>query len=269
MTDKKNDKPRVMPKGGRKGGTTFPRMGLAEALTYSDNAAKKTTTGPQSVENIRLGVFENKGARGAVKAAALKQYGLLEEKKDTYNSTALARKILAAIDEEKPALWRQAFLTSKIFAQMYETYQGDLTTRPKLRSAAITKGVHSDNSDECVEHFVSGALKCGLATEERSDGVQLVAKNASEPTPRSGEDEETGDAQGNGGSAIDPAPLPPLPEARPDSKIASRTKTDDMGAEDPPARGKVQVTLNLQVDSSTDPETLRRQLEYLERFGVI
>ncbi|MGA8344323.1 MAG: hypothetical protein WB781_20490, partial [Candidatus Sulfotelmatobacter sp.] len=122
MADKKDDKPRVMPKGGRKGGTTFPRMGLTEALTYSDNVAKKTTTGPQSVENIRLGVFENKGPRGGVKAAALKQYGLLEEKNDTYDSTALARKILAAIDEEKPLLWRQAFLTSKIFAQMYETY---------------------------------------------------------------------------------------------------------------------------------------------------
>ena len=55
-----------------------------------------------------------------MKAAALKQYGLLEEKNDTYDSTALARKILAAIDEEKPLLWRQAFLTSKIFAQIIE-----------------------------------------------------------------------------------------------------------------------------------------------------
>ncbi|MGA7769829.1 MAG: hypothetical protein WCA27_26810 [Candidatus Sulfotelmatobacter sp.] len=267
MADKKDDKPRVMPKGGRKGGTTFPRMGLTEALTYSDNVAKKTTTGPQSVENIRLGVFENKGPRGGVKAAALKQYGLLEEKNDTYDSTALARKILAAIDEEKPLLWRQAFLTSKIFAQMYETYQGDLTTRPKLRSVAITKGVHSDNSDECVEHFVSSALKCGLAAEERSDGVQLVAKNASEPAPCPGEDGETGDV--NGGAAIDPLAAPPPPAATPDPKVVSRAKADDMSPEGPPARGKVQVNLNLHVDSSTDPETLRRQLEYLEKFGVI
>lgn len=272
MADKKAQ-PRVMPRGGRKGGTTFPRMGLTEALTYSDSVAKKTTTGPQSVENIRLGVFGNKGPRGGVKAAALKQYGLLEEKNDTYNSTALARKILAAIDEEKPALWRQAFLTSKIFAQMYETYQGDLTTRAKLRSVAITKGVHSDNSDECVEHFVTGALKCGLASEERSDGVHLVPKNVSEPAPFSGGGEEgedgEDDIQEESGAATDAPASPTPPAAKLDSKTVSRTKTTDASTEDAPTRGKVQVNLNLHVDSSTDPETLRKQLEYLERFGVI
>ena len=63
MADKKDDKPRVMPKGGRKGGTTFPRMGLTEALTYSDNVAKKTTTVPQIVENIDLRLRKKRPSR--------------------------------------------------------------------------------------------------------------------------------------------------------------------------------------------------------------
>lgn len=267
MPDKKAETPRTMPKGGRKGGTTFPRLTLTEALTYSDNVARKTTTGPQSVENIRLGVFESKGPRGGVKAAALKQYGLLEEKDDTYNSTQLARAILAAPDEEKPPLWRQAFLTSKMFAQMYETYQGDATSRAKLRQVAITKGVHADNAEECVDHFVSGAIKCSLASGEQGDMVQLVPKIASEPLP-----EPRGDGEEEKETNENPALADSVPAATPPAAPAVAKPEPQVGAsggDEPTSRGKVQVNLNLHVDSSTDPETLRKQLEYLEKFGVL
>jgi hypothetical protein len=262
MPEKKDEKPRAMPKGGRKGGTSFPRLSLTEALTFSENVTRKTHTGSQSVENIRVGVFGSKGPRGGIKAAALKQYGLLDEKDGTYNATPLAREIDAAPQEERSPLWRRAFLTSKIFAQMYETYQGDEVSRPKLRQLAITKVVHADNADECVDNFISGALKCGLASGEHEDRVTLVAKNTSEPTPepRDGEEEEVPQELA-GGNNPTPTPGPAKPEPHPK---AGETSTDD-----PPARGKVQVNLNLHVDSSTDPETLRKQLEYLEKFGVI
>lgn len=261
MPEKKDEKPRAMPKGGRKGGTTFPRLGLTEALTFSENVTRKTHTGAQSVENIRVGVFGSKGPRGGVKAAALKQYGLLDEEDGTYNATPLAREIDAAPQEERSPLWRRAFLTSKIFAQMYETYQGDEVSRPKLRQLAITKGVHADNADECVDNFVSGALRCGLACGEHEDRVTLVRKDASEPVPDTleGEEEEVQQEQLTAGND------PPPPPAKPEPK----TKTVESPTDDPPTRGKVQVNLNLHVDSSTDPETLRKQLEYLEKFGVI
>src|ERR1035441_1549792 len=94
------------PKGGRKGGTLFPKINLKQSLDYWKKAVSKTHTGPQPEGTILQGVFGNAGPAGRVRASALKQYGLLEGTVEAYKSTKLARDIDAAPDEDRPPLLR-------------------------------------------------------------------------------------------------------------------------------------------------------------------
>ena len=78
------------PKGGRKGGVLFPKIGLKQALEYAKKVVSKTHTGPQPEKTILPGVFGSAGPTGKVRASALKQYGLLEGAVDGYQATKLA-----------------------------------------------------------------------------------------------------------------------------------------------------------------------------------
>jgi hypothetical protein len=92
------------PKGGSKGGTRFPRLDMAKALTYSKKLVSKTHNGPQPEQTILVGVFNSKGPMGAVRASALKQYGLMEGDAKGYTASALAREIEGALPHQRPAL---------------------------------------------------------------------------------------------------------------------------------------------------------------------
>jgi len=84
--------PKKLPKGGRKGGTAYPRLPLSAALEYSDKLVSKTHTGPQPASTILAGVFNNAGPIGFVRAASLRKYGLLEgEKRRLYGYTTRKR----------------------------------------------------------------------------------------------------------------------------------------------------------------------------------
>ena len=113
---------RKAPKGGRKGGTTFPRIGLEKALLYSDKLVSKTHTGGLPESTILAGVFGTVGGEGQVRASALRQYGLLEGDWTAYSATALAREIDAALDDQKPALLQRALLSSKLFHEIFQNF---------------------------------------------------------------------------------------------------------------------------------------------------
>jgi len=46
------------PKGGRKGGTGYPKVKLEQAVAYAKKLVGKTHTGPQPALTILPGVFE-------------------------------------------------------------------------------------------------------------------------------------------------------------------------------------------------------------------
>src|SRR5262249_38434220 len=101
-----------MPKGGRKGGTRFPQVNLQKALEYGKKLVSKTHNGPQPTQTIFVGVFNNKGPIGGVRASALKQYGLMEgDTAEGYVASQLARDLEAAVPEERVGLVQRAFLT--------------------------------------------------------------------------------------------------------------------------------------------------------------
>jgi hypothetical protein len=250
------------PKGGRKGGTLFPKISLKQALEYAKKLVAKTHTGPQPEKTVLPGVFGSATTHGKVRASALKQFGLMEGSAEAYQASKLAKDIGAAPEEEQGLLLQRAFLNSKLFKQIFETYHGDTVSKGKIRQRAQGLDVHPDSVDDCVELFIDSAVTAGLGTVD-GDSITLVKAGA--VTAAAGETPE-----GEG-------PTPPQePEAAEvdDAGIAGAPVAPQNGAdrktEEPVHRGnRPGVTVNLNVDSSSDPDKLQKQLELLRRFGVI
>lgn len=263
--DLKKPKKSEMPKGGRKGGTIFPRISLEQALVYSKKVVSKTAIAAQPEATILAGVFDNVGSNGKIRLSALKQFGLIEGTAAGYKGTQLARDIEAAADAgEKLILVRRALLTSKVFRELYNTYQDDQTTKGKIRGRTQQLGVHPDASDACTDFFVSSALTAVLATVE-GDGIRLVA--ATEVTngpkgdpledeihePDSLEEDDSGEIKGT----LDPA------------TPGTKNNGEKAGTITPRPRTAADVTLNLTIDSSLDGDKLEKQLVLLRRYGLI
>jgi len=254
MADATKAAAKKTPKGGSKGGTRFPRLDIAEALAYSKKLVSKTHNGPQPEQTILVGVFNNKGAEGGVRASALKQYGLLEGDAKGYTASALARQIEAAVPQERPALVRKAFLTPKLFKQIYETLQSETASRARVRQVVITGEVHPDSADACVECFVNGAVHAELGT---MDGDSITLANAGAGAPPAEPDAAAGKTEGSEGA-----------ESAAAAKAAAAT--DGAGNPDPPPHGsKPGLAVSLNVDSSSDPDKLEKQLKLLREYGVI
>ena len=258
-----------MPKGGRKGGTIFPRIGLKQALDYSKKLVSKTAIAPQPEATILAGVFDNAGPEGQVRASALKQFGLMDGTAAAYRATQLARDIDGAADDaERLPFIRRAMLSSKVFRELFETYHGDQATKAKIRGRTQQLGVHPDLGDKCADLFMASAETAGLATRE-ADGIRLVAAtDASAPSSLGGEGpvlvEAEGQLENDGTPEVREEtqhPEAPTPTAGPAVAAA--------GAPAPRPRTAADVSVNLTVDSSLDGDKLAKQLALLRSYGLI
>jgi hypothetical protein len=264
MTTVPEKKVRQMPKGGRKGGTVFPRVSLADALVYAKKLVSKTHTGPQPREVILMGVIGSKHDKGTIGMSALKQYGLLKgDLKENFSADDLAKKIAAAPPEELAALYRQAILKPTVFKKLFDTFHGDVVSRAKLKQRAADLKVHPDETATCVDLYVVGMTTAGLVTVEGDQVKHLASSDvtavsaasaAAEAEPETDEElgsEEPVEVEGSGGDGAD--------------KSANGANGDGTGQSVPRAVFHVNVTL----DSSLDIEKLQKQLDLLKRFGAI
>jgi hypothetical protein len=252
------DKPAAkanMPKGGRKGGSTFPRIGLKRALEYSEKLVRKTHTGPQLEDAILRGVFENVGPEGGVRASALKQYGLLEVTADGYCATDLAKEIVAALPEQRNPLLQRAFLTSKLFKKIFDTHNGDTVSTAKIRQNALGLKVHLDSADECVKLFSESVVTAGLGTVE-GESIVLVQAAAAIPATGNGGGDGVDTERGEAGTTAS-------------VKAAATAKSGAGNPSAPPSGNKPGLAVTLNVDSSSDPDKLEKQLKLLRDYGVI
>ena len=261
---KANKSPNV--KGGSKGGTRFPRLDLKEALGYSKKLVSKTFNGPQPEMTVLVGVFGNKGPHGAVRASALKQYGLMDGDAKGYFASDLAKKIETVVPEEKAEPIRKAFLTSKLFKQMYDTLQPDRVTRAKVRQAASTGGVHRESLEACIGHFIEGAAHAGLGAKI-DDGIDLSQSSSVPPLPPDDVEVDTEDGAPDNGVLLSEATI-----KTPGSKTTADSNESEKHDSERGAltrSDKPLVTLSLTVDATSDPEKLEKQLKLLRQFGVI
>ncbi len=259
MADTDKPQKHTPPKGGRKGGTVFPRISLEQALQYADKLVSKTHTGPQPEKTILAGVFGNSGTLGKVRVSALKQFGLLEGKPSAYQASPLARSIDAAVEEEKVPLLQRSFLTSKLFSELFTTYNGDTVAKGKLRQHALSLKVHPDSAEECVGLFLESAETAHLGKRDGDSIVLVKSGEAGVPNEQSkSEDDGEEQAESPALETPDDGGAPP----KPDTEQLEQVRHND-------SRTKSGLNVTLTVDSSSDPDKLQKQLELLRKFGVI
>lgn len=263
---------KVPPKGGRKGGTIFPRVPLKQALDYAKKLVSKTAVAPQPEATILAGVFNNGGPEGRIRLSALKQFGLLEGKASGYKATELARSIDAAVDDvEKRPLLEQALLASKVYRELFNTYQGDQASKAKIRSRAQQLDVHPDVSEKCADLFIASALAAGVGTGE-GDGIRLKgAINVPQAETAAGDNlPEQVEAPQSEEEVADPIAGSTRRERPPGAAHSQADSDSDVaGVAAPRPRTAADVTLNLTVDSSLDGDKLEKQLALLRRYGLI
>jgi hypothetical protein len=255
-------------KGGRKGGTSFPRVALKQALEYSKKLVSKTAIGPQPEATILAGVFNNAGPEGKIRLSALKRFGLLEGKRAAYRATQLARDLEVAADEtEKKPLLRRAILGPKVYHELVNTYHGDEASKAKIRSRVQQLGVHPDLAETCAELFIASAVTAGVATAS-GDGIRLVdaAEVAQPETPET--EEPDGGVTGieesrSANAAVGAKEHADVPV------VQTGDQTDASKLPGPRPRMAADVTVNLTVDSSLDGDKLEKQLALLRRYGLI
>jgi hypothetical protein len=244
-----------MPKGGRKGGTTFPRLALSDALKYAGKLVSKTHVGPQPEGVVLTGVFGTKNSDGKIRASALKQYTLLEVTDQGLVASTLAKQIEAAPEVERVRLFRKACLAPGLFKTLFDTFHGDQVTRARIRQHALGLKVHPESVDDCVEIFVSSLNTAMLATENQ-DGVRITS---------SAELVET--------DSLDATIIKPADIETDLTKIDEESADIDKSVEDQPAsRGglsKAVIQVNVNLDSSMDSEKLEKQLKLLRKYGAI
>jgi hypothetical protein len=262
MAESENKAKTKPPKGGRKGGTLYPKINLEEALGYSEKLVAKTHTGAQPAATILPGVFESPSTTGKVRASAVKQFGLLGGDISAYQATELAKKIVAATPEERPGLVRSALLNSKLFKEIFDTFHGDTVTKAKIKQRTLGLNVHPESADECVELFVDSAVTAGLASVN-GDSIVLVSAGAITPVaaPSVGPNSNGPDEGREVMEDVDAHAA----EGTVGAKNTGMAGTPGVAAH----TNKAGVTVNLNVDSSSDPDKLQKQLELLKKFGVI
>ncbi len=254
--------PKKMPKGGRKGGTTFPRLRLNESADFAAKLVSKTHTTALAADVILPGVFGNSGPRGKVKASALKQYGLLGGTPEAYSATDLAKNLSAAPADEKSPYLIQAFNGVKLFKNLIDTFSGDSVSFAKIKQQALNFKVHPDVADECVTRFTGSAVDAGLA---RETGDEFEFLSIEQAVKNNNGDSSSGEAQDNEaiaesveGESDNPTSQTDAP-ANPQHSMPAPTSTN----------GKSKATLELKIDPSMDPERLEKHLGILKKYGLI
>jgi hypothetical protein len=236
--------------GKKKGGAMFPRIGLQSAVGYARKLVSKTHTGPQPASIILPGVFGAGSSRGEVRASALKQFGLLQGKKDAYDATPLAKAIAAAPEGETRDLYSQAARSPKVFSTLFNTFHGDTVSLAKLKQQAAQADVHPDETESCARLFVESMVFAGLASSSGDDAITLSSN------------------VGQVGGAVPPVPPEESQEDDPtteedDPPVAPAAPTP------PPHGGRAVIHVNVTLDSTLDTDKLERQLALLRRYGAL
>lgn len=250
---------RKPPKGGRKGGTVFPKIDLRQAHDYAKKLVSKTHSGPQPDTIILPGVFNNAGAEGKVRASALKQFSLLEGKPTAYKATQLARDIVSSPPEELSPLLKKVCLAPKLFKTLFDTFQNDKVTISKVRQQAINLDVHPDTGDECVKIFVDSLQYAGLAKVDQNNRDNIIVSKLTQVTSSSSKDSDT--------------------ETPTETEIIQTNKSNIKEGETGESSSdseqfnrrfrspSFQVSIN--IDPSMDPEKLEKLLKLLKQYGAI
>lgn len=246
-------------KGGRKGGATFPRVDLKQAVEYSNKLVSKTHTGPQPQNVIYPGVFGVTSSRGAPKASALKQYKLMKGTPQAYEATELAKSISVSPENEVSNLLVESLLNVKLFKTAFDTFKGDTVSGAKIKQQAASHNVHPDSLEEFLSVFVNSCVYAGVAAKEGDDICFVLDTHIQEIEDQlevvEEENVEDPASTNEGQTDIDGGPG----EGRNDFE----RQQGNLG--NTPQKADIQI----KIDPSMDPEKLDKLLGVLKKYGQL
>lgn len=248
-------------KGGRKGGTMYPKVDLEKAIQYAKKLVSKTHTGSQPKNIILPGVFDSATWYGEVRLSGTKQFGLVDGNPKGYSASELAKKINSATPDELPKLLAEACLKPKVFKTIYDTFVNDTVSDAKIKQQFLNHEVHPDSCDECVTLFKNSLAYSGLAKLVDNDKLQVLS------APIATSKVVTTDSAKNGDEIKN--------EDDTDGEVDNdeANSSDNGGEQEKPSRtrnqNKSNVNVNIDVDPSMDPEKLEKLLKLLKNYGAL
>lgn len=265
MNEQENNK-KPMPRGGRKGGSVFPRVALKDALTYAKKLVTKTHVARIPRDVLLTGVTGAKSGKGEVRASAMKQYGfVIGDTKNLFGASDLAKKISAAPPDEIVLLYQQAALNPAIFKGLAQTFHGDTVSKAKLKQRASDLKVHPEETESCVDIYISSMLTAELVTVDGEQITHLVTGKDAEAvsgTTHLDDSNEVPDDVDESQNAIqeDGGDHDGQQEGGPVGRINLK-----LGNKSP----RAVFNVNVQLDASLDTEKLEKQLALLKKYGAI
>lgn len=239
-------------KGGKKGGTQFPRYSLKNLVPYLKPLISKTHSATINIEQLNAGVFHigAKSLAGKVKASALKQFGLIEGDYQKYSSTELASSIAISENGDQKKHLQAAFDRVKLFVNVYNTFQNSKVEKGKIAQYAVsTLKVHPDFKDEFVKVLIESAEVSEIAKVdganvlfERARFIENVHESDDEVDTEDEDDLDSSEEQGDS-----------------DEPIKNIKKRGSMS----------NISINIDVNASMDPEKLEKLLKLLKGYGAL
>lgn len=250
-------------KGGRKGGATFPRIDLKQAVEYAKKLVSKTHTGPQPQKVIYPGVFGVTSSRGGPKASALKQYKLMKGTPEAFSATELAKSISVCPNNEVSGLLVESLLSVGLFKTAFDTFKGDSVSGAKIKQQAASHNVHPDSLDEFLSVFVGSCVYAGIAKKD-ADNISFVLDAHVQKIERKIEEaEEIDEVLEEEDNLVDDEDISNDNEGV--SKGEKPPKSNKREQEGMPKKADIQI----RIDPSMDPEKLDKLLGVLKKYGQL
>jgi hypothetical protein len=248
------------PKGGKKGGSVYPRVALPKAIEYATKLVAKTHTGPQPRNIVGPGVFGSGGTKANERISALRQFGLLlGTDKSGYQASPFAKQLVGAA-EDKPKLIKDACLKPNILAKLHNTFLGDTISKARIKQQILALNVHPDSADNCLKEVVESLVYSKLWEDVGNDNFKVLSDTGfttSNEEPEGAKEPESTQTDEEGES-------PPLDRTEKTPPIALPFNSNIISK---PSHQK--ANLEIKIDPSMDPEKLDRLLGVLRKYGQI
>jgi len=161
-------------------------------------------------------------------------------------------------------LLQRAVLASKVFDKIFDTFHGDTVSKAQIAKRAKELGVHPESADECAQLFIDSAVTAGLGTLSGENISLINARSvvATNAEPLAGQhaeqfEEHPEETEKQGAEVAEPE----------EGSVAKDSLDAQRRGQPTPSQNA--VTVNLAVDSSSDPDKLEKQLKLLKEYGLL
>lgn len=163
----------------------YPVMPLEEALNRIESINRNLgINGQFNRESLAVGMgYTSLNGASARRVAALVHYGLLNREKDQYYLSPLAKQYLLPVnDGDKEAATREAALSPTLFAEIYESFRGQVIPKQFVNRLIQEFGIQQKAAPDVERIFKSTVETAGILL---SNGIlsseTTLATTASKP----------------------------------------------------------------------------------------